>query len=127
MKPRFLLPYPLSHPIRCIMHIDGPTWSVSCEGPTAVICTQTSTAFDLQIDFVDARGNDADVLGNVAWVSNDSDTVRVEADVPGFQALVTAGARSGKAIINATAEADIGLGAETVVFDLVVEVEDHAE
>jgi hypothetical protein len=109
------------------MHIDGPVWSVSCEGPHAVIGLEAGHSLKLELNYVDARGNDADVLGNVAWISSDSDAVRIEADVPGFIAVLTAGARFGRATIRATAEANIGLGPEPVVFSLDVEVDDLAE
>lgn len=78
---------------------------------------------NLQVSYVDAKGNPAKVDGAVVWKTSDAAICAVTADATdSTKAKLNPGANLGQAQASATADADLGAGVQTLICTLDVEV-----
>ena len=100
--------------------VDG--FSVTGEGDM-VYKLPDDKMIHVKVTYVDAKGREAEVDGDVTWASSDETIAKVEVDPSDSkQAKISAADQLGQAQVTATADADIGDGVQELICTMDVEV-----
>ena len=108
-------------PVSHLTIIDGST-RYSARG-NVMYTMPVSHAVELEVAYVDAGGNPAEVDGPVAWSTSDASIVQVQVDADNTaRCVMSSGGKAGQAQVTATADADLGAGTRNLVTLLAVTV-----
>src|SRR5262245_35247993 len=84
---------------------------------------QDDKKVDVQVSYVDSKGNPAKVDGDVAWTSSDDSIVTVTVDpTDSSKASIAAAGPLGQAQVTSVADADLGDGIRNIMTLFDVEV-----
>jgi hypothetical protein len=91
-------------------------FTITVEGDHVMYTLPVDKQVEMQVTYVDAEGNAAEVDGEVIWASSDDDiaTVKVSASDSTIVTVVPVGA-VGQCQITATADADLGQGVRNLI------------
>ena len=99
---------------RIALRYDG--FTVTIEGNRAMYTLPVNHSVAVQVSYVDASNNPAEVDGDVEWASSDTSVASVQIDPDDTtKALVVGHAKIGSAQISATADADLGEGVRELI------------
>jgi len=107
----------------CFVTLRFGAFTVTARGNDMSYTLPADKQVHVQVAYVDASGNPAEVDGAVEWASSDSTIVTVIVDTSdSTMALVRAGGKLGQVQITATADADLGDGVRELITTMDVEV-----
>jgi hypothetical protein len=101
---------------RCRITARYAGFTVTTEGNRVMYTMPVRNALPVQVSYVDAGGNAAQVDGDVEWASSDTSVVTVQVDADDTtQAVIATRDKIGSAQITATADADLGEGVRELI------------
>jgi hypothetical protein len=114
-------PEPYQAGVWMSMKCEGIT--VRAKGPNMSYKLPNDKVVDVQVSYVDSKGNPAEVDGDVVWSSSNPEICDVEVNSSNSKvARITPGDSVGQAQIVATADADMGEGVRNISCFMDVEV-----
>jgi hypothetical protein len=113
---------PAGHAIITLRY-DGFSVTAQCEDNYMTYTLANDHKVQVQISYVDAKGNPAAVDGPVAWTSSNEAVLTVEVDATDLTlATVMPGDQLSQAQVVATADADLGEGVKQIVTTMDVTI-----
>jgi hypothetical protein len=101
---------------RITLKYDGFILTVSATGDRMAYTLPVDHEVEVQVAYVDAKGNPAPVDGDPVWSSSDAAIITVTADTTNaMQAMVTPVGPIGTAQVKVEADADLGAGVTSLV------------
>jgi hypothetical protein len=98
-------------------------FNITVEGTTVMYALPVDKLVTMQVSYVDAAGNKAEVDGKVIWTSSDDDILTVKTDASDTTiCTVTPAGQVGQAQVTAIADADMGTGQRRLVTICDIEV-----
>jgi Big-like domain-containing protein len=98
-------------------------FTITARGKDMAYILAVATQAHVQVSYIDAGGNPAEVDGEVSWSSSDDTIATVTVDsADSAKALVRAVGAIGQVQISATADADLGEGTREIITPMDVEV-----
>jgi hypothetical protein len=97
-------------------------FSVTAKGNHMAYTLPNTHEVQVQVAYVDAKGNPATIDGDVTWGSSDNNIATVTVDADTTRCKVTPAANIGNVQITATADADLGEGTRELITTMDVTV-----
>lgn len=124
-----------TNPLRIVEEVEEPSigkqlltieyeqFSIIVEGDHVMYNLPVDHQVNMEVTYVDANNNPAEVDGAVSWSSSDTDivTVRVDGQDSAICTVVPVG-KAGQCQVTATADADLGSGVRSLVTICDIEV-----
>jgi hypothetical protein len=110
-------------PPNCLVTLSYDGFTITVGGTEMAYTLPADRSVLVQVSYVDANGNPANVDGDVRWSSSDAEIIGVTVDPEdSFQATVEPGKALGQAQVIAAADADLGTGVRELICTMDVTV-----
>ncbi|MBR0879614.1 hypothetical protein ACVMGC_001012 [Bradyrhizobium barranii subsp. barranii] len=109
--------------IHALLTIKYGDFIIRADGDKVMYTLPVDKMTSMQVSYVDAQNNPAEIDGEVVWASSDDDILVVTTD-PADSTIcsVTPGGQVGQAQVTATADADLGQGTRQLITVCDIEV-----